>query len=132
MAGTITETVSKLGNVQKITLTCVADAADGSFPSTAIAHKFSGRILQMDVNPGATAPTNLYDLVINSDVTGLDILQGLGANLLTATSEQKAIVFSSTEIHPAVDQSDTLTMVITNNSVNSAIIVINLYVTLGA
>jgi hypothetical protein len=131
MAGTVTESVSKLTNIQKITLTCVGDAADGSFPSTAIEHKFSGRLIRMDVNPGATAPTNLYDLVLNHDVTGLDIAQGLGANLLTATSESKQIVYSSTEMHPMVHESDTLTLVISNNSVNSAIIVITFYIALG-
>ena len=129
MAGTVTFVHDQLGPIKKIVATCVGDGSDGSFPDTALP-KFSGRLLSLKTNPGATAPTNAYDLVVDDD-DGLDILQGVGANLLTATSEDSAIVRSGTEIHPPVALGDTLTQKLTNNSVNSAITVITYYYLAG-
>ena len=131
MAGTVTESVNKQTNIHKIVLTCTADASDASFPDTALSHKFSGRLIAIETNPGATAPTANYDIVLN-DAEGLDVLQGVGANRAAATTEMAAIVFSTTSVHPVVHESDTLTLSISNNAVNSAIVVINLYVALGA
>ena len=44
---------------------------------------------------GAAAPTNLYDVVI-TDQSGEDVLQGEGANLLTATSAWLVPVLQNT------------------------------------
>jgi hypothetical protein len=126
MPGTVVETAEQWGPIGVVTLTCTADAAAADYPSTALLAKIGGKLIAMDVNPGPTGPTDLYDAVLNDD-GGLDILQGLGANLLIATSESKAIVRSGTEIHPPVSIGDTLTLVLTNNSVNSALTVIKLY-----
>lgn len=131
MAGTVTVSVAPaVGNVRKITATCVADAADGSFPATALP-AFEGRLLAFATNPGATAPTDNYDLVVTNQ-HGHDVLQGLGANRDTANTEQMPVVYTGTGTHPAVDESDVLTLAITNNVVNSAIIVIDFYYALGA
>ncbi len=132
MAGTIVETHSKRGPIGLITLTCTADAADGSYPAQALATKFSGELLRMVTNPGATAPTNLYDVVLN-DGDSVDVLYGAGANLLTATTEDNPIqVIADVTakghlMHPPISVEDVLTWTITNNSVNSAIIVAKLY-----
>ena len=40
-------------------------------------------------------------------------------------------MYSGTSLHPTVDESDTLTLKIANNSVNSATTVIELYYGLG-
>jgi hypothetical protein len=130
MAGTVTEAVSEQTNIQKITLTCVGDAADGSFPATVIAHKFSGRIIEIVTNPGATAPTANYDIVVNRET--LDVLQGVGANRHTSATEAAPVVFSGTSLHPIIHESDTLTLAVSGNSVNSAIVVIDIYIALGA
>lgn len=130
-AGTITQTHYTLGSVRKVVFTCTADAANGSFPATAITEKFEGRLIALETNPGTTAPTDDYDIAI-TDAEGLDVLRGVGANRDTANTEVAAIVFSSTSVHPVVDDTDTLTLAITNNSVNSATIVIVLYYALGA
>lgn len=130
MAGTIVETHYALGHIRKVAFACTADAADGSFPATALATKIEGRILALVTNPGATAPTDNYDIVLTNQ-HGYDVLQSLGLNRDTANTETASIVFSGTGTHPCVDESDTLTLTITNNSVNSATIAVELYYALG-
>lgn len=51
MAGTITFAQSADGTVRTITATCTADAADGSFPATALP-AFEGRLKTIRSNPG--------------------------------------------------------------------------------
>lgn len=130
MAGTITVTHSVTGNVRKIIATCVADAADGSFPATALP-AFEGRLTDLVVNPGATSPTAAYDLTV-VDQNGHDVLEGAGANLSASATSKSAIVYAATAIHPKIDETDTLTLTLANNSVNSAQVAIELtYVTGG-
>lgn len=130
MAGTITQAHTALGNIRRLTFTCTADASDGSFPSTEVTAKIEGRLLKLVTNPGATAPTANYDIVLN-DQHGHDVLQGVGANRHTTNTESVAIVYSGTGTHPCVAESDTLTLAITNNAVNSAITVVDVYYALG-
>ena len=125
MAGTVTEIHSK-NVVGVITLTATGDAADGGYPETVLETKISGRILALETNPGTPAPTTLYDIVLE-DADGHDVLEGVGANRHTTNTEKAAVVYSGTEIHPPVEYSDTLTLKITNNSVNSAVTVIKIY-----
>ena len=127
MAGTVTETHGRaVGAVGVITLTATADASDGSFPATALATKIGGRIVALETNPGGTAPTDNYDIAL-TDAEGDDVLQTLGANRDTANTEKVAIVYSGTSLHPIVAGEDVLTLAITNNSVNSAGIVIRIF-----
>jgi hypothetical protein len=130
MAGTVTLAHYTVGNIRKVVATCVADAADASFPDTALP-AIEGRLLALATNPGATAPTNLYDVTVE-DQHGHDVLEGVGANRATATTEKVPVVYSGTAVHPAVDESDTLTLTIANNSENSAAVVVELYYALGA
>lgn len=129
-AGTITQVPNNTGNVRKITFTCTADAADGSFPATALTQKIEGRLIAIETDPGSTAPTDNYDIVITNG-GGIDVLQGVGANRDTANTESAQIVVSGTSLRPTVDETDTLTLTITNNAVNSATVVITLYYALG-
>ncbi|MGE3840054.1 MAG: hypothetical protein AB7I50_00560 [Vicinamibacterales bacterium] len=129
-AGTITQSTYGFGNVRKIVFTATADASDGSFPATAITLKFEGRILAIATNPGATAPTDNYDITLVNQ-HGHDVLQGVGANRDTSNTEQAPVLYTSTGTHPAVDETDTLTLTIANNAVNSAIVVIEIYYALG-
>lgn len=131
MAGTVTQSHAKLGNVGVITFTCTADSSDGSFPDTIVADKIEGRLLALETNPGATAPTDNYDVTIE-DGGGHDVLEGVGANRDTATTEKATVVYLGTSVHPVVDDSDTLTLKIGGNSVNSAVTVIKLYYAKGA
>jgi len=128
MAGTVVETITAgYGRMEVITLTCTADAAAATFPATALTNKFSGTLLQLETNPGATAPTANYDIVL-TDAEGHDVLEGVGANRHTSTTEKVPVVYSGTGTHPMVHASDTLTWTITNNAVNSAIVVAKIYI----
>jgi len=129
MAGTVTLAHAQIGHIRKVVATCVADAADGSFPATVLP-AIEGRILALVTNPGATAPQANYDLVVTNQ-HGYDVLQGLGANRHTSTTETVPILFTDTGTHPCVDEGDTLTLAITNNNVNSAQTVVEIYYALG-
>ena len=124
MAGTITQELDRRGNVGVITLTATGDASNGSFPAVALIAKISGKLLAIETNPGSTAPTDNYDIALD-DAEGHDVLEGAGANRDTANTEKAAVLLSS--LHPPVAKSDVLTFKITNNIVNSAIIVTKIY-----
>jgi hypothetical protein len=124
------ETHYPLGNIRKLVFTCTADASDGSFDDVTVATIFEGRLLDLETNPGATAPTDNYDITIEDD-GGHDVLEGVGGNRHTTTTQKVPVVYNGTGTHPTVDDSDTLTLKIANNSVNSAITVITLYYALG-
>ena len=132
MAGTLTLTSHKTPSpvVGVITIDGVGDAADGSFPTLAIP-AFEGHLVSLTTNPGATAPTDNYDLVLN-DANGTDRMQGVGADRHTTTTQQVPIVYSGTGAHPPVSISDVLTLTPTGNSVNSAIIHVVIAYALGA
>ncbi len=65
----------------KITWT---SATDGSVVQS---FDIDGAIMRMVTNPGATAPTDDYDITL-VDADGVDLLAGEGANRDTSTSEQ--------------------------------------------
>lgn len=129
MAGTVTITHYQIGNIRRINFSVVADASDGSIPDTVLP-KFQGRLLALHTNPGATAPTANYDITL-VDGDGLDRLQGVGLNRHTTNSEQVPVVYASTSVCPPVSLDEALTLTFANNSVNSALIVGNLYYELG-
>lgn len=119
MAGSVTVTHSRTGSVGRIKLACVGDASDGSVPATVLP-PFSGLIVALRTNPGATAPTANYDITL-PDEHGTDRIQGLGANRHTTSSEEVAIVRTGTTIHPPVAFEDVLTYTVAAQSVASAI-----------
>tara|TARA_Y100000310_G_scaffold119408_1_gene118146 strand:- start:447 stop:842 length:396 start_codon:yes stop_codon:yes gene_type:complete len=125
MAGTITQANVKRGPVGVVTLTCTADASDGSYPETDLTTKISGSIIALETNPGATAPTANYDIVLD-DADGVDVLGAAGANRHTSTSEKVAVAFG-TYFGSPVGVDDVLTLKITNNSENSAVTVVKVY-----
>ena len=133
MAGTITEALtSGRSPVKVITLTCTADSSDASFPATALTNiphnGVGGRLLQIATDPGSTAPQANYDIAI-TEGGGADVLLGVGANRHTSNSE--VAVIESNGAHGVYAGTDTLTIAITNNNVNSAGITIKIYYTEG-
>lgn len=130
-AGTVTQTHARTGNIRKVVFAVTGDVANGTVPATAISVPIEGRLIQLITDPGATGPTDNYDITI-VDGNGLDVLQGVGANRDTANTEAVAIVFSGTSINPVVDETDTLTLTIANTIVNSATITITLVYALGS
>lgn len=125
MASSLTQSHERRGEIGVVILTATCHT-DGTFTSTAIETEISGELLQIETNPGSPAPTSNYDITI-TDEEGLDVLQGVGANRHTTTTELANIVFSGTNVHPVVHRSDTLTLVIAGQSVSGAVIVIKLY-----
>ena len=133
MAGTITEALtSGRPPVKVITLTCTADSSDGSYPATALSNiphgEIGGRLLQIATDPGSTAPQSNYDITV-TEAGGADLLLGVGANRHTSSSE--VAVVESNGASGAYAGTDTLTLNITNNNVNSAGITIKIYYTEG-
>lgn len=98
---------------------------DGSFADYTIpGGKVVGTLERIVVDPGATAPTNLYDVTI-TDEDLVDVLGGAGANLLTATTEEKALPIGTYFLRSLAN---TLVLKIANNSVNAGGGLIKLYV----
>jgi len=133
MAGTITEALtSGRPPVKVITLTCTADASDGSYPATALSNiphgEIGGRLLQIATDPGSTAPQANYDITV-TEAGGADLLLGVGANRHTSSSE--VAIIESNGSSAVYAGTDTLTLNIANNNVNSAGITIKIYYTEG-
>jgi hypothetical protein len=131
MPGTIVQAFTNIGHVRRVTLTCTADAAAATFPDTVLSQAIEGRLLKLVTNPGAVQPTDNYGVTLE-DQHGHDVLEGVGANRDTLNTEEAPIVYAGTAVHPVVDDSDTLTLKISGNAVNSAAVVIDLYYALGA
>jgi hypothetical protein len=94
MAGTVSITYSETrAGVRSVTWAWTSDASgDASGTDT----KFlSGQVVRFVTNPGATAPTDNYDIVIN-DGDGVDIAAGCLANRDTANSEQAVPIVETT------------------------------------
>lgn len=138
-AGTITQTsvicvnaqpgaaCSPINGVYAVTVTFVADAADGSVPTLNLAR--TGPVLQntdglyiyeIDTDPGSPAPTDNWDItMVNS--RGLDLMGGGCLNRDTSNSER---CFAASA-NPPLNGNTTIT--ITGNSVNSATGVLVVY-----
>ena len=79
--------------------------------------------------PGDTAPTDHFDVLLY-DQSGHDVLEGVGMNRdADAESEQVVIVSVGSEVALRVDESDTLALVITGNTVPGAMVEVNLFYT---
>ena len=126
MAGTIAESLTcDVAPVKVVTFTCTADSSNGSYPATTISTNIKGRLLQIVTNPdGDTAPQDNYDITI-TESGGADMLLGVGANRDTANTE--VAIVESNGAQSIVAETDSLTLNIANNNVNSAGIVIKLY-----
>lgn len=132
MAGTITQAYEIMpnSNVSVLTFTCTADANNGSFPSTATSTDITTAIkglhlVEVRTNPGATAPQAAYDIVLN-DADGIDLMGGKLADRSATASEAAAPAIATGVYWPrAIDGA--LTLVITNNNVNSAVIVVKVF-----
>jgi len=60
--------------------------SDGSGNASVSVPRLVGTLVRVVTDPGAAAPTDDYDIVLN-DEAGIDILAGQGANRDTANSE---------------------------------------------
>jgi hypothetical protein len=137
MAGTVVETLTQYRNnkliVWELVLSWTGSSSDGTVPSTAISSATIGKIsgtylFLVKTVPGTTAPTALYDIVLN-DSDGLDVLGGVAADR-SASAVEKAVPkqYTGQSIYGGVFiDSGGLTFVLTNNSVVSATGKVKLY-----
>lgn len=119
----VPDSVLENSPLKVLTFSCVADASDGSYPSTATSDTITGAIkgfyvTEARTSPGLPAPTTLYDIVLN-DAAAIDLMGGTLANR-SATLPERAIPMLASGIYGATAVDGAVTLVITNNVVQSA------------
>ncbi len=86
MAGTVTTTEEVFSNVKKITFAWICSAGGAADATTT--KYYTGDVLRAVAIPdGTTAPTALYDVVVNDD-DSVDVLDGAFANLSATLTTQ--------------------------------------------
>ncbi len=84
-AGTVTQTLTYTHNFYALTYSWTSDASGNADKEST--WPIGGYICKVITNPGATAPTDNYDITLtNSD--GVDVVHGELANRDTSTSEE--------------------------------------------
>lgn len=103
--------------------TCTADAADGSVPALTVTGFYDFYLFTIETWPGGTSPSDATDFTLSDATTGEDLLGGTGADSIDATSTITLVPYSvgMDLFYTPIIKGD-LTLTITNNSVNSAII----------
>jgi hypothetical protein len=86
-AGTVTTAEITSASTKKITFTWTS-AVGGAADATTTA-AFDGKLVGLTTDPGATAPTDNYDVAI-TDADGHDVLLGAGTDRDTANTEHVA------------------------------------------
>ena len=125
--GTCLDTYASLSaDKMVVTFTCTASVDDASFPSTSTsATSLKGfYITEVRTNPG-TAPTTGYDIVLN-DSDGIDLMGGTLADR-SATASERAVPLLATNWYGKTMIDGVVTLVITNNSVNSATVTVKVF-----
>lgn len=92
----VTVTEDRAPGITKITWNWTS-ATDGT-ASASTSHTYTGKVRRIVTDPGATAPTDDYDITL-TDGDGYDLLDGNGVNLDTSVTEVRAVtgvVFGST------------------------------------
>lgn len=112
-------------SVVVITVTWTAHT-DGTVTSEAIDVQPEGYVFMVVTNPGATAPTTLYDITL-TDSDGVDIMGGTLANRSATLSEQAVPAVSAGLYGPRYVAGD-LTLNISGNAVNAATGTVVIYV----
>lgn len=109
-SGTLTLTTVTSHDLAKYSALWVSDSAGavtGDLPN------INGEILRVVYNPGATAPTDDYDVVLN-DADGVDLLNGTGANRDTANTESTITTEADGVTTQAMTTMGTASLAITN------------------
>ena len=137
MAGSVTQSVTQTRNgdlrVWCVNLEWVGDSANGTIPSTAIESSIMAKVqglylFRARTIPGAgTAPTTLYDIVVN-DADSVDVMGGTLANRSATVTETIVPLQDVTaNLYGPVYCGTALTMVISNQAVHSATGTLRLY-----
>lgn len=88
--GTAVLSEKSVGSVKKIVWSWTSGTgAEGGTVTKTTAGTYDGKIIGLTTDPGSTAPTDNYDVVI-ADADGHDVLLGAGADRDTANTENVA------------------------------------------
>jgi len=121
----VTVTYTRIGDVYTlVTYTWTADDSNGSVPATA-SKSLAGYIVKVVTDPGATAPTDDYDITL-TDSDGVDVMGGALADRDTANTEQAVPKIGAA--YGGSFFTGALTLNISNNSVNSATGEVKVYI----
>jgi hypothetical protein len=131
--GTVTVSKSTVngGDIEIISFAFIANATGtATVPATSSSTKYpgdrAGYIIKVVTDPGATAPTDNYDITLVDATTGADLLGGEGANRDTANSEEAVPKIGSA--YAANFAPVAFTLNLTGNSVNSATGTVYVYI----
>jgi len=83
MAGTVTTTEERIGPIEEIIFVWTSSAAGAADATTT--YSYNGEVMEAQIVPGATTPTDLYDVVL-TDNNNIDMLYGQGANVSNAST----------------------------------------------
>jgi hypothetical protein len=128
--------VATIGNIKSFTVTFTASSDNATVPNFVISAAAQPTLMNwikgfylyaVETDPGSTGPTNgAWDIAIN-DIHGMDILGGAGANRSSSSTQNIFPKFPQTGTgFPPLDGT-TLTIVISDNAVNSATCSIKFY-----
>jgi hypothetical protein len=110
----------------KILTVSITDDTAGTTVALAETDVLGYFLCSMETNPGATAPTDDYDIVINT-AGGADLLGGAGANRDAANTEIAYPTIDSTSGQKGcVPINSALSLVLSGNAVNNATVAIKL------
>jgi len=117
-AGTVTQIYTRISSDMWLwQMDWTADASDGSVPSTTSKVAFDHYVIIVITNPGSPAPTDNYDITL-TDSDGIDVMGGELIDRDKSSSEQALPKIGN--VYGTRWVNGTLTMNLTNNSVNSA------------
>lgn len=123
--GTVTQSdISIYDNVRMLTFTCTADVSGGTYPVTTSSGDIDGYVFLVITNPGSPAPTANYTITL-TDSDGVDIMGGGLFDRHTSNSEQAVPLMAG--VYGTRFVNGTLTITITDNSVNSAVTVVKIF-----
>jgi len=110
--------------MNSVTVTMTASSATAGYSDVTLSREIKGIVLLAQTNPGAVAPTDNYDIVVNNE-DSLDIFGGALANRDSTNTEWTMPLLNGNYTGVPVDGQ--LTIQTSNNSVNSAVIEFILY-----
>ena len=116
-AGTVTVAYTRIGDEYTLVTYTWTAASNGSVPATACKATMAGYVVKVVTDPGATSPTDDYDITL-TDSDGVDVMGGTLADRDETNTEQ--VVPKIGAAYGASFFTGGLTMTITNNSVDSA------------
>ena len=118
-AGSCTAATVTKQSITVTTYTCTGDSSDGSYPTKASDVSIRGWVYAVDTIPGTPNPTAAWDATLKN-ANGYDIMGGVILNRSASAAERVTPTVTAWVDGP-------LTLAITGNSVNSAVIVIKVY-----